>query len=65
MSLSLCTWRDVHRSRHPSPEGGGEDPEEAARAPSDEEKADKQPDQGLQNVGVMDKDDGEHLFITS
>lgn len=64
MSLSLCTWRDGHRSRHPSREGGGEDPGEEARAPSVGEKADGQPDQGLQDVGVMDEADGEHLLIT-
>lgn len=55
----------MHTSGHPSPEGGGEDPEEEARAPSVGEKADGQPDQGLQDIGVMDKADGEHLLITS
>lgn len=60
MSLSLCTWS----SGHPSPEGGGEEPEEI-RAPSVGEKADGQPDQGLQDTVVRDKAAGEHLLITS
>ena len=55
----------MHSSGHPSPEGGGADAEEAARAPSVGEKADGQPDQGLQDIGVVGKADGEHLLITS
>lgn len=40
LSLSLCAQRAVHGSGHTSPEGGGEGPEEKARASSVEEKAD-------------------------